>query len=370
MTTADERTAFLRLALTPGIGPIRLAHLHRAFGSYPAALAAPVSALTRVPGFSRAAATAVAASDPGLVARIMDRAAALGATVLTRLDPGFPDRLLTLPDPPAVLFLLGRSELLDRPAAAVVGSREPTDYGRRAARAVAASAGSAGLVVVSGMARGLDAVAHGAALDAGGGSIGVLGNGLGVIYPAANGRLYQRMAAEGLLLTEHPPGERPHAGSFPQRNRLISGLARVTVVVEAGYDSGAMNTVRLALEQGREVMAVPGPITSPTSAGANSLIRDGAGPWLEPDDLLAHYPEVSAEVRARLREAAGRDDRAARLRADLRRVYQLLDGVPRSTDEVAERLDLAPGEALGLLTELEIDGAAERRDQGFVRALA
>jgi DNA processing protein len=368
--TADERAAFLRLALTPGIGPIRLARLHDAFGSYAAALAAPFALLIQVPGFSTAGATAVATSDPAGVARALDRAEAVGATVLTRFDPTFPSQLLTLPDPPAVLFLKGRLELLDRPAVAVVGSRDPTDYGRRAAHAVASSAATAGLVVVSGMARGLDAVAHGVALDAGGGSIGVLGNGIGVIYPAANRRLYQRMAADGLLLTEHPPGERPHAGSFPQRNRLISGLARITVVVEAAYDSGAMNTVRQALGQGRDVMAVPGPITSPTSAGTNGLIRDGAGPWLDPDDLLGHYPEVSIETRARLRDAAGRDERAARLRADLRRVYQLLDEVPRSTDEVAERLELAPGEALSLLTELEIDGAVERRDQGFVRALS
>ena len=120
---------------------------------------------------------------------------------------------------------------------------------------------------MSGMARGLDAVAHAAALDAGGGTIGVLGNGLGVIYPAANRALYERVAARGLLLTEFPPGERPHAGSFPRRNRLISGLARVTVVVEAAVGSGALITAGTALDQGREVMAVPGPITSPVSAG-------------------------------------------------------------------------------------------------------
>ncbi len=160
------------------------------------------------------------------------------------------------------------------------------------ARALAWGAASAGLAVVSGMARGLDAVAHTAALDSGGATIGVLGNGLGVIYPTANRVLYQRVAANGLLLTEFPPGERPTAGSFPRRNRLISGLARVTVVVEAAEGSGALITAGTALDQGREVMAVPGNITSPSSVGANRLIRDGAEPLLSSDDLLAHYPEA------------------------------------------------------------------------------
>jgi DNA processing protein len=148
---------------------------------------------------------------------------------------------------------------------------------------------------VSGMARGLDAIAHAGTLEAGdsrGRTIGVLGNGLGVIYPAANRLLYEEVATRGLLLTECPPGERPHAASFPRRNRLISGLARVTVVVEAALGSGALQTARCALEQGREVMMVPGPITSVVSQGTNQWVRDGAGPLLELTDLLYHYPEL------------------------------------------------------------------------------
>ena len=156
---------------------------------------------------------------------------------------------------------------------------------------LAGAVAQAGVVIVSGMARGLDAVAHTAALDAGGATIGVLGNGLGVIYPAANRALYERVASDGLLVTEFPPGERPNVGSFPRRNRLISGLSRVTVVVEAAVGSGALITAGAALDQGREVMAVPGNITSPLSAGSNRLIRDGAAPVLEPADLLQHFPE-------------------------------------------------------------------------------
>ena len=192
-------------------------------------------------------------------------------------DPEFPAILRHIPEPPPVLFVQG-----DLGAARAAGcspswgaeTTPPT--ARRPVVESRGEAAAAGVVVVSGMARGLDAVAHAAALDAGGATIGVLGNGLGVIYPAANRLLYQRVAEGGLLLTEFPPGERPHVGSFPRRNRLISGLARVTVVVEAAEGSGALITAGAALEQGREVMAVPGPVTSPQSVGPNRLIRDGA----------------------------------------------------------------------------------------------
>ena len=153
---------------------------------------------------------------------------------------------------------------------------------------IAESAAGAGIVVVSGMARGLDAIAHQAALDAGGATIGVLGNGLGVIYPAANRELYAGVGQHGLLLTEFPPGERPGVGAFPRRNRLISGLARVTVVIEAAQGSGTLITVGTALAQGRDVMAVPGNITSATSVGTNRLIQDGAEPLIELADLLRH----------------------------------------------------------------------------------
>jgi DNA processing protein len=366
--TADEHRAYLTLALTPGIGWVRLGALRSRFGTWSGALAAPFALLRSTPAISAAAAAAVTRATTDVADRAEEATRALGGVVLVPSDTRYPGVLLHLPDPPPVLFARGRLDLLDPPAVAVVGSRRPTRYGQDMARAVAGGAAAAGLVVVSGMARGLDAVAHHAALDAGAGSIGVLGNGLGVVYPAANRGLYRRMAAEGLLLTEYPPGERPNAGSFPGRNRLIAGLARVTVVVEAALDSGALNTAGRALDQGREVMAVPGPVTSPTSAGTNALIRDGAGPWLESDDLLAHYPEVPADRRAALRAGAGAAVVAARLRADLRRVFDLLGSEPRVADDLARRLDRSPAEVLALLSELELDGVVEARDGGFVRA--
>src|SRR4029077_12149666 len=182
----------------------------------------------------------------------------LGAAVLVPDDPRFPPLLSEIPDPPALLYVWGDVAWLRRPAVGIVGSRDHTPYGADAARILAAGVARAGVVVTSGMARGIDAVAHAAALDAGGASVGVLGNGFGVIYPAANRALYERMITHGCLVTEPPPGERPHAGAFPRRNRLISGLALATVVVEARVTSGALITVDAALAQGRTVLAVPG----------------------------------------------------------------------------------------------------------------
>jgi DNA processing protein len=233
---------------------------------------------------------------------------------------------------------------------------------------VAWQSAAAGVVVVSGMARGLDAVAHNAALDAGGDSIGVLGNGLGVIYPSANRRLYEAMAERGLLLTEFPPGERPHAGSFPRRNRLISALARVTVVVEAAAGSGALITADAALEQGREVMAVPGPITSPQSVGTNRLIRDGATPLLETEELLAHYRDVqpSSPVPAPPPVFSPLPDSLADPEYA---VAMLLGADSASADELHLRSGRPAGEVLAALSSLEVLGLVERRAGGRFRRI-
>jgi DNA processing protein len=220
------------------------------------------------------------------------------------------------------------------------------------------------------MARGLDAVAHLAALDYAGDTIGVLGNGFGVIYPAANRGLYERMRREGLLLTEFPPGNRPNAGSFQRRNRLISGLARVTVVVEAASGSGTLITVDAALSQGRDVMVVPGAITSPTSVGTNRLLRDGATPFLESDDLLAAYPEVRP-TKAGTGTLAAKAEPPPALPLTLfeRRVFQTLDRTPRHLDALIEVVGAPAAELLPALSALEMYGVA-RQEPGrrFLRA--
>lgn len=293
MAVAAERAAFLALALVPGIGPARLARLLEYCHSALGALSAPFAFLCTIPGISDAAATAIGATSPADGERVFAQVEEMGARCLVSADPEYPEALREIPDPPPVLFAMGDLSLLARPGVAIVGSRDHSGYGQEVAERVARAAARAGIAIVSGMARGLDAVAHAEALRVGGPTIGVLGNGLGVIYPAANRLLYERVAEKGLLLTEFPPGDKPLAHSFPRRNRIISGLARVTVVVEAAEGSGTLITVGAALVQGRDVMAVPGPITSLTSVGTNRLIRDGAEPLLDPADLLAHYPEVA-----------------------------------------------------------------------------
>ena len=355
-----QRAAYVALALTPGIGPSRIHAILQVCHTATGAFSAPFEFLRSIPGLNAAAASAIAAGGVSAGVRALEETERLGGCVLIADDPGYPALLREIPDAPPVLFALGDLALLERPAVAIVGSRDHSDYGGEVARTVAWGAASAGLVVVSGMARGLDAVAHTAALDSGGATIGVLGNGLGVIYPTANRTLYHRVADRGLLLTEFPPGERPTAGSFPRRNRLISGLARVTVVVEAAEGSGALITAGTALDQGRDVMVVPGNITSPSSVGANRLIRDGAEPLLSSNDLLEHYPEA-----VRPEGSAGRPPATKplpeELGADDRAVAELLGAESVVLDDLVGRSGRPPQELLAALCALEIAGVVEQR---------
>jgi DNA processing protein len=355
--------AYVTLALVAGIGRARMDALLEAFGSADAVLGAPFSRLLEVPGISRAAATAIHRADLHAAARVAAKAEEQGGRLLVPADPAFPPALRQIPEAPLLLFAAGRLEHLASPAVAIVGSRTHTRYGAEVCRHFASGLARAGLVVASGMARGLDAKAHTAALDAGGGTVGVLGNGLGVIYPAANRALYERVRSEGCLLTEYPPGERPNAGSFPRRNRLISGLARVTLVVEARERSGALITAECALEQGREVLAVPGPITSPVSVGCNRLIQAGAKPALGLRDVLEEYG------------LAPSDTAGLALPGDLtdaeRKVLDLLALQPEPIDHVASRLEQPVAETLAVLTSLEIRGlVTQEPGKVFRRATA
>jgi len=359
----DDLAGYVALALAPSIGPVRLRTLLDACNSPDGAFSAPFAFLCSLPGFSRAAATSVRSVRRADGEQAIRRTEAAGGQILVPDAPAFPAALRDIPDPPPLLFVIGEPALLERPAVAIVGSRDHSAYGAAVCCMVAERAARAGIVVVSGMARGLDARAHHAALDAGGTSIGVLGNGLGVIYPAANRALYDRMRRRGLLVTEFAPGERPHAGSFPRRNRLISGLARVTVVIEAAAGSGTLITVDSALAQGREVMAVPGAITSAVSVGTNRLIRDGATPLLELDDLLAFYPDaepIAASPNAAL------DTETPPLPDDLsedERVLAVLLAEPLHLDELAGRAGRPVGSVLATLSGLEVRGVV-RQDPG------
>ena len=256
-----------------------------AFGTLERAWRAPEAALRAVLD-GRSAASVVRVRAHLDLDAVLSRLADLGVAVLLPDDPRYPDALHTLHRPPGVLYVAGDPSLLATRSVAVVGTRRASEYGRRAARRLAGDLAAAGLTIVSGLALGIDSVAHEAALRAAGTTIAVLGCGLDVVYPASNRRLRSRILDHGALLTEYPPGAQPQPGNFPARNRIVSGLSLAVVVIEAGRKSGALITARCALDQGRDVFAVPGSIFRASHAGANALLAAGAGVALTADEVL------------------------------------------------------------------------------------
>ena len=283
--------------------------------------------------------------------------------MLPLLSSCYPERVSHLRDPALVLFLRGRGslELLERPIVAIVGARAATVYGRKVARDLARELAALGIVVISGLARGVDAMAHEGALDAGGVTLAVQACGPERIYPPEHRGLASRIREAGLVLTEMPPGTPPRAPYFPLRNRLISGLASAVVVVEARLRSGSLVTARHALLQGREVLAVPGPIRAPTSEGTNQLLRDGARPCLDATDVLDALGWSSVVPSSQVAAGPALPDDAGS-----QAIVEALREAPASRDELAQRLSLGPGEIASGLLELELAGwVAEDRDGRF-----
>ena len=327
-----SRLRALALAFAPGVGPKKYAELVAQFGTAAQAFDATVHA--------RHATLALGTASDALT-----HALAAGAALLLLGDETYPPRLLELPDPPPFLFTRGDLGLLARPVIAVVGTRDATPYGERVTRRVAGALAAAGACVLSGMARGIDAVAHFAALEAGGATAAVLGCGVDIPYPRAHRVLHERIARGGLLLSEFRCGEPPNKGSFPRRNRIIAGLASATIVVEAGHRSGALLTSGYALDLGRAVAAVPGPMDAAQSVGANHLLRDGAIVIAAVADALAlaGMPPIQSV------------DRAV-LVGDERTVWDLLARGPQHVDALAAASDLPPRRCLAALTALELVG--------------
>jgi DNA processing protein len=287
----------------------------------------------------------------------LERLGAAGIRWVARTDGTFPPLLRSIHDPPPGIFVRGAAdlELLRRPAAAVVGARSCSPYGAQVARMLGRELAAAGLVVVSGLARGVDGEAHRGALEAGGATIGVLGCGVDRDYPAAHRELAARIRESGLVVSEYPPGVEPAPWRFPARNRIIAGLAGATVVVEARERSGALITADLALEEGREVFAVPGEITSALSAGTNDLLRLGASPLVAIKDVLDIFGiDVAAAPEPDLSE----DSRLA--------LDRVRDG-PAGVDELVRTTGLDAGILATALTELELAGLVVQRE-GVYRA--
>jgi DNA processing protein len=278
--------------------------------------------------------------------------AASGFRFVARSEAEFPAPLRSIHDPPVGLFVRGTAplSLLERPCVAVVGARACSSYGLAVALAFGRELAAAGAVVISGLARGVDAAAHRGALDAGI-TVAVLGCGIDRDYPRAHAGLAERVAASGLILSEYPPGVEPAPWRFPARNRIVAGLAAATVVVEARERSGALITADLALEEGREVLAVPGEITSRLSDGTNHLLRLGATPATSVDDVLA---AVGLEQ--------GREPPPHHLEERLEAVRVVVADAPVSADEVARLAELDPGEAAAALAELELLGIVCQSD--------
>ena len=287
----------------------------------------------------------------------LERLAGLGFRFLARSDPGFPTLLRAIHDPPPGLFLRGEQEpaLLARPAVAIVGARACSAYGRQVARSLGRELAAAGLVVVSGLARGVDAEAHRGALEASGTTVAVLGCGIDRDYPAANRELARQVAATGLVVSEYAPGVEPAPWRFPARNRIVAGLCAATVVVEARERSGALITADFALEEGREVFAVPGEITSALSAGSNALLRLGATPLTRTEDVLESFGLAAPEPAA--------PELAPDAAAVLERVREGAAGA----DELARATGLGAAELAAVLTELELAGAVNQ-EEGLYRA--
>jgi DNA processing protein len=345
----SEPEAWLRLALTPGLGPVGQRQLLSLFGSPAAVLQQSVSSLSRVVGASVAAALAgntVAAE----VTTSMAWLAEPGNHLLTLADEDYPKALLETADPPAILFLKGRRELLSRPALAIVGSRNATPVGMQTAEAFAAALSAAGFCIVSGMALGIDTAAHRGGLSGSGASIAVVGTGLDLVYPARNKALAHDLAAKGLIVSEFALGTPAIAGHFPRRNRIISGLARGVLVVEAALASGSLITARLAGEQGREVFAIPGSIHSPFSKGCHQLIKQGA-------KLVDDANDILVELGWNTRTSPPSNKAAAAIAPDADDALLTAMGYdPVTIDQLASRSGQSAGQIAVRLTELELEG--------------
>ncbi len=345
-----ERRAWLRLSLTEGVGAHTAHELLSAFGLPGTIFEAGHAAVARVVGAPLASAL-LAAEPTDAIDRTLAWLRTAGRSLLTLADPDYPPLLLQLADPPPLLYLRGRRDLLQRPALAIVGSRSATRQGEANAEAFAAHLGGFGLTIVSGLARGIDAAAHRGALEHEAGTIAVLGSGADIIYPATNRALADRIAQQGLLLSEYPLGTAALPPNFPRRSRLIAALSRGVLVVEAALHSGSLITARLAAELGREVMAIPGSIHSPVTRGCHRLIRDGARLVESAQDVLEELRMVQAHA------ANGAPHRAS---TDEDALLQAIGHDPIDLDTLAQRTGLAPGLLSGRLLELELTQDIER----------
>lgn len=350
-----ETRALMTLHLVPGLGPRLTAALLQRFGSAVAVLRASAAQLHEVPYVGgKLAGELVEAVGRVNVDAELEQMVQHGVRLLVLGTPEYPAALAQITDPPHLLYLRGDLRPSDAKAVALVGSRSCSSYGRRAAERLATGLVRAGYTIVSGLARGIDGSAHRAALQAGGRTIGVLAGGLSRIYPPEHADLAREVEAAGALISESSMGQEPLPGMFPARNRLISGLCRGVVIVEAAERSGALITASHAGEQGRSVMAVPGPVDQATSGGANELIRKGATLVRGPEDVLEELEGLPGALPPTAVEPPPTLDETQR------RIWDYLSEGPRHLDEMIQGLGIAAGPLSGTVLLLEMKKVVRR----------
>lgn len=352
---------WLALNSLPDIGPVNARRLVSAFGSPEKIFQMPVDELRGVDGVGENRSRGIAGFNKwDSIRKEIETADKKGVRIITLHDADYPERLKNIYDAPVVIYVRGDLREADKYAIAMVGSRASTNYGIQIAERMGHKLAASGLTVVSGMARGIDTAAHNGALKAGGRTIAVLGSGIDVPYPASNRGLMGTIESSGTVISEFPLGTPPNRENFPRRNRIISALSFGVVVVEAARNSGSLITAEYALDQGREVFAVPGNITSKNSGGTNNLIRKGA-------KLVESAEEVIEELRPQLKgilreDSAGFEKRLPEMTDDENALYQYLGSEPKHIDTITREKSITTGKALSILLTLELKGVIRQTE--------
>ncbi|MFC1911534.1 DNA-processing protein DprA [Chloroflexota bacterium] len=353
MVNTGELKYWVAFSGVPGVGRVRIAQLKEHFGSLQDAWKAPEGKLKQAGLDSRSIDALVTLRPKISVDAEMEKLERHRVRALICEDPAYPSRLKEIYDYPPVLYVRGSLPAEDEPCLAIVGTRRPTVYGRQVTEEMVADLARSSITIISGLARGIDSVAHRAALDAGGKTVAVFGSGLDIVYPGENAKLAQAIIEQGALVSEYPLGVKPKAENFPLRNRIMSGLSLGVLVVEAGERSGALITAQQAVEQNREVFAIPGSILSPASQGTNRLIQDGA-------KLVRNYADIIEELnltivvqQAEIKEFSPANEVESA-------ILRQLSSEPNHIDEICRRSGLTMSEVSSTLAMLELKGIARQ----------
>jgi DNA processing protein len=353
MVLAGELKYWVAFSAIPGIGRVRISRLEQCFGSLENAWKAPDGKLQQA-GLDSRSVDALLSLRPRISLEAeMERLERHGVNALICEDPDYPSRLKEIYDYPPVLYVRGTLPAEDEPCLAIVGTRRPTVYGRQVTEEIVADLARSKITIVSGLARGIDSVAHRAALDAGGKTLAVFGSGLDIVYPGENAKLAQAIVEHGALVSEHPLGVKPKAENFPLRNRIMSGLGLGVLVVEAGEKSGALITARQAVEQNREVFAIPGSILSPASQGTNRLIQEGA-------KLVRNYADILQELNLTIVVQQAEIEEFAPANEVESAILKQLSSQPNHIDEICRHSGLTVSEVSSTLAMLELKGVARQ----------